>query len=579
MGAVWAISGKGTFASLDLGDLRRNLVNGAPDEVTFDAPGNALADPLFAYKESVTITKDGVAWFTGVNLTTPRLAYPAEERVQYRLAGPWWYLEQCVYQQYWKLYNAATGGVTNQYKSRVILCHTIDGDRLDSGEQITAAINYAIGKGADLANGTIDPAVEIPYEEVTDISCAEVILRMMRWSPDCVAWFDYSTTPPTLHVRKRANLSAVTVAFSGAPASGLSITPRNDLAIPGVLLRYEQTHEVDNGDGTSTVTNSVTTDSAGNTDALDTLISTVGLAGSNVRYLREVLKIRKLPTSLADKDFWQRRVPILKAYDQADITIENVARIRDASEITEIVEGTLQDWIVDKFEVAGGDDEITADVSVQLRDGGGNVLGDPVKEKHTIRLVTTDAIGSGAVWDSGETVEKVYRHLDAADYGEDVPVGVAAQLYGSLSVIHYDGAIDLTEEDPASGANPGKVLNITGGLLAWSTMKALIQRVEESVDDGRTRIVFGPPKHLTLEDILALLRAFRVRTTAAARNQDARVTGTKEDQEDGGFAAKNEVSKVPLIPPMPDGGSKYQALTKSEDDDYDADWDYVRFHD
>ena len=66
---------------------------------------------------------------------------------------------------------------------------------------------------------------------------------MLRWHPDCVAWFDYTTTPyPTLHIRRRANLAAVALPVGVAPLSSVKgITPRNDLVPPSVVIHYEIT--------------------------------------------------------------------------------------------------------------------------------------------------------------------------------------------------------------------------------------------------------------------------------------------------------------------------------------------------
>jgi hypothetical protein len=34
---------------------------------------------------------------------------------------------------------------------------------------------------------------------------------MLRWSPDAVTWFDYGTSPPTFHCRRRGELATVNV--------------------------------------------------------------------------------------------------------------------------------------------------------------------------------------------------------------------------------------------------------------------------------------------------------------------------------------------------------------------------------
>ncbi len=62
---------------------------------------------------------------------------------------------------------------------------------------------------------------------------------MLRWHPDGVTWFDYATTPPTLHLRQRANLAAAVFSVAGQPHTGLDIAARPDLVPPVVVLKYQ----------------------------------------------------------------------------------------------------------------------------------------------------------------------------------------------------------------------------------------------------------------------------------------------------------------------------------------------------
>jgi hypothetical protein len=94
---------------------------------------------------------------------------------------------------------------------------------------------------------------------------------------------------------------------------------------------------------------------------------------------------------------------------------------------------------------------------------------------------------------------------------EPVPTGLAQAIYDAAGTLQYDGALELTEEECSGMAAPGFLLNLTGGRAEWATMFAQIQRVEERVDLGQTRVTVGPAKHLGHADLATLLRVNRNR--------------------------------------------------------------------
>ena len=105
------------------------------------------------------------------------------------------------------------------------------------------------------------------------------------------------------------------------------------------------------------------------------------------------------------------------------------------------------------------------------------------------RVLYTRVIGTNA-----ET--QTYSRLTSETEAEPVPAGLAQALYDAASVLQYDGALELTEQECSRRGAPGSLLNLTGGRAEWATMAAQIQRVEEKLDLGQTRITVGPAKHL-----------------------------------------------------------------------------------
>jgi len=510
MSSTWTIEGdtnEGTFAALGLANLTRTLVSQSPDKITFDAPGAAYdGNPLFAYEEQITIKKDDNTWFTGVIITNPRLGDPADERITYVAAGPWWHLEQCTYQQNWQLYNTGDSQLEAQAKSRVILCQDADGNRIDSGEQIADALDYAISRGAPITKGTIDPDVQIPWDECVDITCSEVIQKMLRWSPECVCWFDYSTENPTFNCRKRAKLTAVSVAVGqGDPHERINITPRYDLQIPGIILRYEQTHQVD---GTSYET--TTLDQAGDTGDLRTLISTIELAGKRVRNLTQKIVTEDWPVDLNDSDWWKARLPWLDEATVQNLTIHDAARSQGNYDRI-LVEGQIHDWM----NVNSEDDKTVAQADYLEKDADDDEVNDVKNRKITTTPIATDA------------TTRTYRRLGDYESGEAIPTGVAAALYASWNELQYDGQLTLVEDEVSGVLYLGAKLNLTGGRSEWQTMNALVQQVTENVDQGHTTVTFGPASHLSPDDLISVLNHFRKRR--ASYHYVARSTGESDD--------------------------------------------------
>ena len=524
MSASWTIEHGGSyvsFASLGLGNLTRTLTTLGPDMVTFTAPGADFdGDALFSYGATVRIKKDGVQWFYGRVISLPRQGSASEEQINYQLAGPWWYLDKCVYQQSWKVYD---GGLVDANKSRVILNQNASGSRITSGAQINDALNWAIGKGAPIQLGTVDPDINLPFDEQTDISCAEVILKMLRWSPDVVTWFDYSTLTPTFHARKRSNLTAVSLAIGTDEIDNIMITPRHDLQIPGVVIHYEQTNEVD-----GVTYESITLDTAGTTDAFNTLHCTIELSGFRATYLTQKIVTENWPDPMTTKSWWKSHVPALASILDADLTIHDVSRSGTKDRI--LTEGQVQDWMTG---YSAEEDVVTAQADLKEKDASSNVVVERKNQVIKLTLVGTNCS------------TRTYRKLDSFEEGESVPSGVADAVYAAWNQLQYDGNMSLTEDEVSGNVIPGRKLNLTGGRASWAAMNALVQQVTENVDTGQTSITIGPARHLGPDDLVVLLRASRTRRPAwkyVARTSGQSGDGGSVDLS--GLAVRNDSSRT-----------------------------------
>ncbi|MGA2052938.1 MAG: hypothetical protein ABSH19_06480, partial [Opitutales bacterium] len=168
------------------------------------------ANVLFAFESSVTLkrypaadssgnpTGTPVVWFVGTCTRTPRSGRPSAEGMDYKFEGPWYWLVNIVYQQNWTMFAGSTQVTAPQ--SRVNLFTLITGALMTTAAQITDALTWAIDSGAVLTAGSLPTGVYVPSEQGVDLTCAEVIKRALRWHPDALTWFDYTTTPPTLNI-------------------------------------------------------------------------------------------------------------------------------------------------------------------------------------------------------------------------------------------------------------------------------------------------------------------------------------------------------------------------------------------
>lgn len=518
----WSLTYNGTTKSLEawkIKNLQRTQRSQGADRVTFEIGGTDVDEaPLFSYGDTLSFKNNSTTWFTGIVIREPRFGNTTSEALKYELAGPWWYLEDLTYQQMWKV----NGGDFKQ-KSRVILGQDMLGNSIDSGAALTDIIQYAIALERPLALGTIDPDSTIPKDENHNITCAEAIQKILRWHPDCVAYWDYSTTPhPTLHIRKRGNLSSTILDLTaGTNLSEVNITPRYDLQRSSVVIRYEVTGTTDGDAWSDITTDAWPAEATGN--EIGAMVLTLPLDGGKESFIYQKVQTREIQTDVSDPTaltattaYWKKLIPALKASSVSDIMFHDIPgetvgtkflrALADIDDIdsngdplaldvslpNELVKGSITDWMMDvSIGVEAQAQTLSAYISF-------NVDGQPQDPVLFSQLITaTDA------------TTRTYSKLQTFEGGEPVPTGLAHDLYDALNTLQYEGTVTLAEEE-CSGSTPvGKTLNIDNGRSEWGTMDALIQEVHENVDTGTTRIHFGPVEHLGGKNLLELLRVSR----------------------------------------------------------------------
>lgn len=230
----------------------------------------------------VEIKGEGTRIFYGVARTLSRNASPTDQHLSVVVDGPWQYLEDTIYSE---LYTYADGEYL--YTSRV----TLGGRTLtDQVVRILQTQSQIIDiSGIDLPN------INMPEEEVVDLSTAEVLRRALRWAPGCIVYFNYERTggpgfeKPKINILQRGSSTLNVRNVKTGDHQGLQSFVLKEDAYPsigGVRIRYElpvTKVDAETGEEESSI-ELVDTDDGGNfrTNRSHDISKTVRLSGRRI---------------------------------------------------------------------------------------------------------------------------------------------------------------------------------------------------------------------------------------------------------------------------------------------------------
>lgn len=227
----------------------------------------------------VELEQAGTRLFTGLVTTVPFLGSARRSTIQTTVSGPWWYLDNLIYQETRKLREDPEdeeSALVDVFSSRAVLFQDAAGAALKAEDQAAEALNFVIGRGGEFALGTIDLDITVPFEEGNDLTVSEVIKRCVRWAPDAVAWFDYAPEVPVLHIRRRADLTPLNIDLADADlVVEWSARKRDDLLVSGVRFFIEDIVTLADG----STRGRLTTQSAGTPDAFGAIVAVIELGG------------------------------------------------------------------------------------------------------------------------------------------------------------------------------------------------------------------------------------------------------------------------------------------------------------
>jgi hypothetical protein len=307
----WLLTSGATTKSFADWGLARPIItlkSWATDTLTFRASGRLIdATPLFPIWSTLSVKEPaGICRFVGIVTKIPVAGSSKAEDQNYEVSGPWWYFENLVFQQEWMVGAAqgsgeVFGALVPTLQTTTIIGQQADGTSIDLGQLATIVLNYVLSTAAASAPpfvpfqlGTMTPDTIVPFSEVTDLTCAQILKTIFSFVPDATIEFDYTTTPPTLNVSQRGNGTPVALpVFVTGPVSGVELTPRSDLVVPAVILKYKQTNTID-----GTVYSTITPDiyPVGAQDpAFRNLVADVDLQPGNESFLKQNLTTTDRP--------------------------------------------------------------------------------------------------------------------------------------------------------------------------------------------------------------------------------------------------------------------------------------------
>ena len=479
---TWYLSYKGskkTFAEWQIFQATRRTLNQGTDVFSFKAECNVLP---FQCDETIEVFKDDTRWFYGRITQIPYEYNSQQTHKTYLASGPLWYLDHLVYQQSWQYFKGTNDEQTVPiYRSLCVLGQTENGNTASAKQCLVEIINYAKTHGTPIACGQIKGFdFSFPCETIKDCSCTEAIKKILRWTPNAVLWFDYTTAQPTLHITRGEFLPIRTVSINHL--SQFSLNPRRDLKVNSVVLKYEHTHSNENGSWKTTSVDAYPSNATGG--ELNALVLTIELEGTQTHMQEQWVQVDPIKTD--EIDWWKKHFPSIASIPNAQIKITDVQRKTHYP--NELIEGAIAPWM----RCRSSYETITANIS--YRSPTSNIIDRII----SLKLCSTDAIS------------KTYRQQIFLKTGIEPPKNLAKVLYDSTSCLQYEGTLKIETKDLTSSWM-GQRLNFSEGNPEWNNVQLPVQEEYTVIDTGTVSIKFGAPKHLGPNDLIQLLQSNRTR--------------------------------------------------------------------
>lgn len=177
----------GTWAevgSLEFTSLIKTENDRAAHTLEFSLDATATEPYRYRVADLIAVRRDGVVEFVG----NVRKRSKRNNQHSFTAENVWWFFESIAFEVDWDFV------ATAYTASHVTLCRDGNGVEHPVGWQIQKAIERAAAQSAPVSFYSADLDLlnlVPPIDEAYDLTCAEVINKMLRWYPNTSVAFDY----------------------------------------------------------------------------------------------------------------------------------------------------------------------------------------------------------------------------------------------------------------------------------------------------------------------------------------------------------------------------------------------------
>ncbi len=459
------------------------------DTDTLTLPG--LPVGLLGKNDVVTVKYKGTQVFSGTVSTRVERQRRGTDRVEdVTVEGPWGLMARLVFRQKWKV--AGSGGTVGESCSHLILNQSPLGALQNMTAQVSEIADYAASKISGLTVGTISAGTtQLPPDEARDITCAAAIMRTLRFFPQTVCRFDYSSG---------AELNVSIPPASPSAASYLATIPKTQRSytrtshpVVGVDIATEGFDLVTGDNAADATLRKFTHQTAGVTDSIDTLHVFMPLEKGSSSTSWEKLDVETLDhyqsvyTSIL---FWMQNHPALANVARAEIT-EFGPITPNPLPYPRLTDTTVGD--LKRFGLSAEVVRLTCPVTITTED------------KVERQVLTLDYVCTNA------TTRTYTRQTGSSSTaGETLPEGLAAAILAQRGgeLMSEEVTIRLGDSFPTLGDADVVTENNASQVL-------YLQSFEVDCYDLTAQLHFGRPAFLSPEDMRDLLLGFRQRGYAS----------------------------------------------------------------
>ncbi len=512
----WTLTHDATTQSLEAWGLENVVVTRhsfAPGTLQMSLVADFDAPALFAYGDRVTLRgPDDVVRFTGRIRQRPARIGGSEEGRDYIAEDVLGDLARRTFTQSWRVWGGEA--LIAIPLPSLVLFRDIDAGAVTIAAQLTAVITAAAAAGIEVQMGSSAGMTANPQAvDAAPMTYLDALRICARFAPDLCTQVNHATEPPTINFVRRVNATERSLAIIDT-ADAFTCDALEDQRITGVHISYNRALNVSGLSLRETIVDKHPAETTGAEE--NSLVVVHELRGAspptNVTQTQELETVDIEPDSF---DWWELVWPELVGRNEAATLTDD--DIEGPGGVTkQITNGAQPAWIGSAATVL-----VTATFN-------GIINGRVYVGKKLIARVNASTLASGTY----QTIKNGTQY----DPGETTPTGFASLLYGALNPLQFVGTHKRATAELDWTIDVGDALNFTGtDDASLTTARASVQSVARRIDSAEQTISFGPSPAYSFNDLIDLMRAQRVHSSARAEERAGEGTGTSVEVEGAGM--------------------------------------------